>query len=55
MLLLLLLLLLPLLLQEELCQAAIAAGIPEKLVYGDISKHELPRLVSAMHVSWGGG
>lgn len=36
--------------QVELCQAAVEAGVPRNLVYGDSSRHELPRLIHYMMV-----
>lgn len=44
--------------QDALCKAAVGAGLPESLVYGDTRKSPYPRLISAIHVSggvWVGG
>jgi hypothetical protein len=37
--------------QDALCQAAVSAGIPAKVVYGDMNSHELPRLIYYAYVS----
>jgi hypothetical protein len=47
-------------LQDALCQAAVSAGIPDEVVYGDTDSHELPRLIYYIYVSlwmgvWEGG